>query len=210
MTNGRLIAIGDIHGVDNKLEALLSKISPKNEDTIIFLGDYIDRGEYSKQVVDRVLNLSKICHCEFLLGNHEYFMLQSLKGEKTSEYFFMTYGGKQTIASYGSLDNIMNIHGNFYSSLKLYYQTDKFFFVHGGINPKKHLQEQEIMDFVMIREEFIDNPHNMAGKKVIFGHTPFSKPLVKDDKIGIDTGCGKYPDAKLTAFVCNTNEFVQV
>ncbi len=62
----------------------------------------------------------------------------------------------------------------------------------------------------MIREEFIDNPHNLSGKKVVFGHTPFSKPLVKADKIGIDTGCGKYPDAKLTAFICNTNEFVQV
>jgi serine/threonine protein phosphatase 1 len=138
-------------------------------------------------------------------------MLQTLKGEKTSEYFFMTYGGKQTIESYyGDIHNIMNIHGNFYNNLKLYYETDKFFFVHGGINPQKSFEEQDIMDFVMIREQFIDFPHNLKGKKVIFGHTPFSKPLICDDKIGIDTGCGKYEDAKLTAYICNTDEFVQV
>ena len=211
MSEGRLIAIGDIHGVDNKLANLLEKLSPNSSDKFVFLGDYIDRGDYSRQVVDRVINLSKICHCEFLLGNHEYFMLQTLKGEKTSEYFFMTYGGKQTIESYGGdIKNIMNIHGDFYNSLKLYYETDKFFFVHGGINPQKSLENQELMDLVMIREQFIDFPHNLQGKKVIFGHTPFSKPLVREDKIGIDTGCGKYDDAMLTAYICNENKFVQV
>ena len=210
MKEGRLIAVGDIHGRDDKLSSLLEKLSPQKEDTFVFLGDYIDRGNYSRHVVNRVINLSKICHCEFLLGNHEYFMLQMFKGEKTSEFFFMTYGGKQTIESYGGLENIMNTHGYFFNSLKLYYETDKFFFVHGGVNPQKKLEEQEIMDFVMIREHFIDFPHNLKGKKVIFGHTPFSEPLIKEDKIGIDTGCGKFEDAKLTAYICNTNEFVQV
>ena len=97
--NGRLIAIGDIHGEFYKLENLLEKLAIQKDDTLVFLGDYVDRGMYSKQVTDRLLELSKFCKCEFLKGNHEYYMLKSFEGDKNAEYFFMTYGGVHTIDS---------------------------------------------------------------------------------------------------------------
>lgn len=205
--NGRLIAIGDIHGEYYKLENLLEKIAPTAQDRFVFLGDYIDRGLYSKQVVDKLLDLSKFCPCEFLTGNHEYYLLKTYQGDKSAEYFFMTYGGVQTIESYGSFENIFKIHGDFYKNLKQYYVENDYCFVHGGIEPNKTLAEQDEFNMLMIRDEFINNPVTL-GKKVVFGHTPFEKPLVMPDKIGIDTGSGKYENSYITALICGEEKFV--
>ena len=73
---------------------------------------------------------------------------------------------------------------------------------------KKTIEEQTDEDLLWIRDKFIDNRHNLK-QKVIFGHTPFCEPYVEDDKIGIDTGCGKEENAKLTAFICNEEVFIQ-
>ncbi len=205
--NGRLIAIGDIHGEYYKLEKLLENLQIQHDDTVIFLGDYIDRGLYSKQVIDRLLELSTFCSCTFLKGNHEYYMLKSLDGDKEAEYFFMTYGGVQTIESYGKIENILKIHGDFYKHLKQLYITDDYIFVHGGINPLIPLAKQIEIENLMIRNEFIYEPTNQF-QKVIFGHTPFDKPLVMKDKIGIDTGSGKFEDGYITAVILPEEKFV--
>ena len=81
-------------------------------------------------------------------------------------------------------------------------------FVHAGINTKKELSEQTKDDLLWIREEFLDNSHNLPYK-IIFGHTPFIEPLILNDKIGIDTGCGKEKDLPLTAFICDSETFIR-
>lgn len=206
-TTMRLIAIGDIHGEIYKLNNLLAKLDIKSDDTLIFLGDYIDRGYYSKQVIDKLIELSKSCQCEFLMGNHEYYLLKMLSGDNYAKYFFQEYGGMQTLDSYGKLENIIKIHGTFFNNLRTYYLTDNYLFVHAGIRPDKNFKEQDSFDMLMIRDNFINYKHKLK-QKVIFGHTPFKKPYIEDDKIGIDTGCGKDVEAPLTAYICNENKFI--
>ncbi len=203
----RLIAVGDVHGEYYKLENLLKKIDIEPDDTFVFLGDYVDRGLYSKQVVDRLVELSKFCRCEFLKGNHEYYMLKALNGDKDANYFFMTYGGVQTIESYGKVENILKLHGDFYKNLKIRFITDDYIFVHGGINPNIALENNSELENLMIRDEFIYQPTKVK-QKVIFGHTPFEEPLVMPDKIGIDTGAGKFPDGYVTALILPEEKFV--
>ena len=203
----RLIAIGDIHGEIEKLNNLIKKLKIKSDDTIIFLGDYIDRGLYSKQVVDKLIELSSYCNCEFLMGNHEYDLLKMLKGDIYAKHFFFEDGGRQTIDSYGSIENIVKVHGDFFNNLKTYYLTDKYLFVHAGIRPDINLEEQDLFDMLVIRDNFINYKHKLK-QKVVFGHTPFKKPYIEDDKVVIDTGCGKYLDSPLTAFICNEEKFI--
>lgn len=202
---GRLIAIGDIHGEAYKLSNLLEKIKPTKEDFLVFLGDYIDRGLYSKEVIETLIKLEGTCNCEFLIGNHEYFLLKAANGDMNSMANFMMNGGVQTNDSYGCFENILKTHGEFFKKLKYYYKTDEYLFVHAGIRPDKSLELQEEFDMVIIRDNFISKTHQL-NQKVIFGHTPFKDPHIEDDKIGIDTGCGKYSDSPLTAIICKDKE----
>ena len=195
----RYIAITDIHGELEKLENLLSKINHHPDDIFVFMGDYIDRGSNSKGVVDRIIEQANYNKCVYLIGSHEYAMLHA----KTDDYYqwlFDNYGGQATVRSYGSFDNIMKIHGKFYKDLKFYYLTDKYLFVHAGINPDYDLDYQDETDLVYIRGKFIYSNHNLP-QKIIFGHTEFDEPYINHDKIGIDLGCGKYPYAKLCALI---------
>lgn len=206
---GRLIAITDIHGEYEKLCDVLEKLSPNQDDTIIFMGDYIDRGAKSKQVVDKAISMKKICCCIYLIGSHEYALLHS-DSDEYYNYLFWNYGGDATAKSYGEYENIMKIHGDFFNSLKSYYLTKKYLFVHAGIRIGVPLENQNLVDMVYIRSEFYNHKHNLPYK-IIFGHTEFDKPMVKDDKICIDTGCGKYKNSPLTAFVYENGKeyFVQ-
>ena len=205
----RYIAITDIHGELDKLNSVLSQIEMCPDDIFVFMGDYIDRGPKSKEVVDRIIGLSDSNKCVYLIGSHEYAMLHST----TSEYYqwlYDNYGGPSTSRSYGGFDNIMKIHGDFYKNLKFYYLTDKYLFVHAGINPNYSLEEQDEVDLVYIRDRFIYSKHNLP-QKIIFGHTDFDKPYIGDGKIGIDLGCGKYKNAHLCALILNEDgkeEFV--
>ena len=205
----RYIAITDIHGELEKLESVLSKIETRHDDIFVFMGDYIDRGSKSKEVVDRVIEQSNYNKCIYLIGSHEYAMMHS----KTDEYYqwlYDNYGGPATTKSYGGFNNIMKIHGEFYKNLKFYYLTDKYLFVHAGINPNYSLEEQDEVDLVYIRSAFFNNKHRLP-QKIIFGHTEFDKPFVREDKIGIDLGCGKYKNAHLCGLILYENgkeEFV--
>lgn len=205
----RYIAITDIHGELEKLENVLSKIETRKDDIFVFLGDYIDRGPDSRGVVDRVLKQSETHKCIYLMGSHEYALLHA----KTDEYYnflFWNYGGVETTKSYGGqFENILNTHGDFFRNLKLYYLTDKYLFVHAGIDVNYSLEEQNETDLVYIRHKFINANHNLK-QKIIFGHTEHDEPLIMDDKICIDLGCGKYKNAKLCALILdeNTQSFV--
>ncbi len=200
----RLIAITDIHGEYEKLCYLLEEINPTLKDTIIFMGDYIDRGAKSKEVVDKVISMKNICNCEYLIGSHEYALLHS-DSDEYYKWLFWNYGGDATARSYGSYENIFKIHGDFFNSLKAYYLTDKYLFVHAGIRTGIPLGEQNLVDMVYMRSEFYDKKHNLP-QKIIFGHTEFESPQIWEDKICIDTGCGKFKNHPLTAFISENDK----
>ena len=195
----RYIAITDIHGELEKLENLLSKIETKPDDVFVFMGDYIDRGPNSKGVVNRIIEQGNTHKCVYLIGSHEYALLHS-KQDDYYQWLFDNYGGPATERSYGGFQNIFNTHGEFFKSLKFYYFTDKYLFIHAGINPDYSLENQSEVDMVYIRNKFIYSKHNLP-QKIIFGHTEFDKPYIDDGKIGIDLGCGKYKNAHLCALI---------
>ena len=205
----RYIAITDIHGELGKLESVLSKIETRPDDIFVFMGDYIDRGDKSKEVVERVIKQSETHECIYLIGSHEYALLHA-KQDDYYDYLFWNYGGPATVKSYGGrFENILDTHGDFFRSLKFYHLTDDYLFVHAGIDPRYSLEDQSEVDLVYIRSAFYRNKHNLK-QKIIFGHTEFDAPLVQDDKICIDLGCGKYKNAKLCALILDNGkeEFV--
>ena len=205
----RYIAITDIHGELGKLESVLSKICLRPDDIFVFMGDYIDRGPDSRGVVEKVIETSKKFETVTLIGSHEYALLHA-KQDEYYDYLFWNYGGPATVKSYGGhFDNILKTHGDFFRSLKFYHLTEDYLFVHAGIDTRYSLEEQCETDLVYIRSVFYNNKHNLP-QKIIFGHTEFDVPLVQDDKICIDLGCGKYKNAKLCALILDNGkeEFV--
>lgn len=189
----KIFAIGDIHGCFEKLRVLMDKI-PVNfhSDTLVFMGDYIDRGPDSFEVVEYLIKLKKRCKgIVFLKGNHEEMLLEYLSGINRLQY--LLNGGQQTIESYNNRNCkpdshlIPEEHLTFFNSLLLYFQTDDYIFVHAGLKDKVPLELQVPEDLLWIRNNFIRSDFNF-GKQVVFGHTPFPEPLVESNKIGIDTG----------------------
>lgn len=190
---GKIFAIGDIHGCFDKLEALMGILDINfGKDTLLFVGDYIDRGPRSKEVVDYMIDLGRQHdRVVFLKGNHEFLLERYLKGTET--HMFLANGGDTTLESYlkgdgGRKDQILPPdHLAFFDSLGYYYETDDYIFVHAGLKPRVVLEKQKKLDLLWIRDEFIYSDFNF-GKRVIFGHTPFREPLILENKIGIDTG----------------------
>jgi serine/threonine protein phosphatase 1 len=192
----RTFAIGDIHGCLDKLEDLISLIDPGPEDCLIFLGDYIDRGDSVSGVIDFLIDLAGRVPCVFLRGNHEDMFITFLEFGSNRTVFFAN-GGMKTVESYvknerlTSNDQVARMlpdaHRVFLSNLKWYHEDDDYLYVHAGIKPGIVIEKQDRYDLIWIRDEFIFSPTGIK-KKVIFGHTPFARPMVKPDKIGIDTG----------------------
>jgi len=190
---GKIFAIGDIHGSYDQLRDLIQKIPIDfAEDTLVFIGDYIDRGPGSVEVVDYLIDLKKrVPGIIFLKGNHEDMLQKYLDG--TDRFTYLLNGGQNTLDSYLSRKNrsdsfpIPDDHMDFFNSLRLYYETESYIFVHAGLRPKVPLDTQQAEDLLWIRDKFIYSKHKF-GKPVVFGHTPLEKPLVESNKIGIDTG----------------------
>ena len=195
MGDGRIFVIGDVHGYLNKLQELWAKIRPDPErDEIVFLGDYIDRGPDSREVVESVIQVQKrFSRTTCLIGNHEFMFLDYLTYRKDPWSFFLN-GGVETIHSYDLTGDdieakIPEEHIAFFNTLKPYYETEAYIFVHAGLREGIPLSEQTLDDLVWIRREFLECKNDF-GKLVIFGHTPFPRPFVQANKIGIDTGAG--------------------
>lgn len=192
----KIFAVGDIHGCLEKLEDLMAKIAVnKHRDTLVFIGDYIDRGYFSREVVDYLIGLQDI-HGKivYLCGNHEQMFLNYLNG--VDEALYLGNGGIATLQSYGILlsddlerrtDKIPERHLEFFRSLQFHYETEHYIFVHAGLRPGRPLREQLVDDLLWIRHEFIEDDSDF-GKTVVFGHTPMRHLLIDKNKIGIDTG----------------------
>ncbi len=197
MRSGRIIAVGDIHGCINKLKDLLRRLSIRDTDTVIFLGDYIGRGPSSKDVISTLVELKKryqriIC----LLGNHENLLLEYVRSpdeilipylrQQSIEAFLRSYGQKD-LSHLHELSFMPKEHVEFLKSLELFHVEQDYIFVHAGIMPGLPLEKHTAMEFCEIRDVFLDSDVEI-DKTVVFGHTPFELPLVTKDKIGIDTG----------------------
>ncbi|MDD5723325.1 MAG: metallophosphoesterase family protein [Syntrophales bacterium] len=194
---GKIFAIGDIHGCLSKLEALIPQMEIRNrDDTLVFIGDYIDRGPDSRGVVDFILALKKKIYTVICLrGNHEQMFLDYVCHDR-AENFYLSNGGDATIASYeyrntpkGRKLDVPDSHMSFFRSLLLWYETDDYIFVHAGLSEKIPLKDQEIDVLLWVRHEFIRSSYDF-GKTVVFGHTPMphAEPLFFPGRIGIDTG----------------------
>ncbi|MGH7934629.1 MAG: metallophosphoesterase family protein [Candidatus Binataceae bacterium] len=194
---GRLFAIGDIHGCADELGTMIKAIAPRQDDIVVFVGDYIDRGPSAHDVIDQLIELG---HGEaetvFLKGNHEDMMLAylGLPGHYAESFLFN--GGAQTLESYGvtetaldrTADHIPHRHLEFLKALATSYLHPPYLFVHAGILPTRQLEEQSVEDMLWIRQEFIFHPH-LVDATVIFGHTPMRTVMVDMPfKLGIDTG----------------------
>ncbi len=221
--NHRLYCIGDIHG---RLDLLLEAHQKISVDAaafdgvkiLVYLGDYIDRGSQSRQVIDCLLedNFSDFKKV-FLLGNHEQVLLQFLLGNDASMALdWFKFGGLATLASYGvRIDGIPTLtdlarlqaefkkrvparHLAFFENLVLNYEIGGYFFVHAGIKPKIKLHRQRPEDMLWIREEFV-NSDLFHGKVIVHGHTITDEPEMLHNRIGIDTGA--YASGILTCAV---------
>lgn len=194
--------IGDIHGYFSRLAVLYDALMAliQKHDTIIFLGDYIDRGPQSYEVIDFLIQVSRVNAFKsvFLKGNHEDMLLKYLRGEDPGGSYMMN-GGDATIRSYtkrGSGFELPEQHLEFINGLALYYEGDDFIAVHAGLNPNAAcLEAQDEFDMLWIREDFY-RANKRWEKTVIFGHTPVMAfgsrgPVYRDEQrniIGIDAG----------------------
>lgn len=189
---GRLIAIGDVHGRLSKLGDLLRQIDPQPRDRLVFLGDYVDRGPDSYEVVERLVALRRELPGSVLLrGNHEAILL-SLFREPVSglrESWLERDGGRLTIASYQAAGQFLAVHRAFFESLTLTFETDRFFFCHAGVRPGIALDRQREEDLLAIREPFLSSKADF-GKIVVHGHTVVDHPQILPNRINIDTGAG--------------------
>lgn len=213
----RLIAVGDIHAQYDLLLHLMEKIKPDESDRFVFLGDYIDRGENSKKVIEYLLDFERNYKSVFLRGNHEDMLLDYLGLDEKSKFgdAYLYNGGKKTIISYaGKLvgttefrNSIPEEHLQFIIKTRDYYIEDNYIFVHAGLIPNKPIEKQKREDLLWIRDRFIYADTKLE-KIVIFGHTPNQEVLIMKDKIGIDTGAGY--DMHLSAIDLNSREVFTV
>jgi len=186
---GRLLAVGDIHGCLDQLNALMTQVAPTLGDQVIFLGDYVDRGPASSSVIDYLIEFgSALPATVFLRGNHDQMFADYLDGHEPT--MFLMNGGLKTLGSYQNNGQwpIPSSHRTFLEALLNVYETEDHIFVHAGLRPGIPLAEQDITDLLWIRREFITSDYSW-GKTVVYGHTPLEAPLLTETRVGLDTGC---------------------
>ena len=189
----RTLAIGDIHGCSTALAALLKAINPQPSDTIITLGDYVNRGHDSKGVLDQLLNLGCCCRHIALLGNHDSTMLAASEDEGAYR-LFLEMGGISTLQSYGDsdrLDLVPASHLEFLRSCRRYYETATHFFCHANYDQAVPLADQDDHHLLWLSlRDYVPGPH-CSGRIAVVGHTPQVSGEILD--LGylkcIDTGC---------------------
>jgi calcineurin-like phosphoesterase family protein len=210
-----------------RIEQLLALIEshmaafPSRHPILVFLGDYIDRGPASRQVIDQLLCLKEHREVIFLKGNHESYLVEFLKKPALLPKWFQ-YGGLHTLRSYGitprshfdpkeqeflatalSLALNQNGHLDFLDHLKASFVCEDFLFVHAGVRPGIPLDQQSEEDLLWIRDDFLHYQGDL-GKIVVHGHTPVPHPEVCANRINIDTGA--YATGRLTCLILERDQ----
>ena len=213
--NNRVFAIGDIHGCYNGFRTLVEKeIHLRKEDKLILLGDYIDRGAHSKDVLDYILKLlDDGFDVEPLLGNHERLLLDAYEDPRVV-FHWIYNGGDATLESFriAKIKDIDSMYIDFFRSLKYYLALDDYLFVHAGFNDE--LEDPFKDDYVMIWKcsDMYFNPL-LQDKIIIHGHCPvtlescYDRVQANQKVIDIDTGyvfAGKQGYGNLTAIEVTT------
>jgi len=208
-----LYAVGDIHGRADLLHNLhcsiladAAQLTPGTEKIVVYVGDYVDRGLESRQVLDFLLDHPlPDFRPVYLLGNHDAWLLTFLIDPKIGPTW-LRYGGDVTLHSYGvrvgrvveeeaSYEQLQAAlraelprhHVEFLRNLELSFETGDYLFVHAGVRPGVPLDQQTAEDLLWIREPFLSWKRDF-GRVVVHGHTVESEPVVRHNRIGIDTG----------------------
>jgi serine/threonine protein phosphatase 1 len=200
----RVYAIGDIHGCDARLATLHARVAadlaarPVARPLLLHLGDYVDRGPDSAGVLARLAAGPPLPGVETvnLMGNHERTMLDALAGERAAITDWRFHGGREALASWG-LDADADPAGwatgspaaqqAFVRGLALRHALGGYLFVHAGVRPGVPLDRQDPEDLLRIRHAFLSSEATF-GAVVVHGHSPSRGPVVKANRIGIDTG----------------------
>src|SRR5689334_16844310 len=222
----RIYAVGDVHGRADLLTQLFMRIDddlrarPHAHATQIFLGDYIDRGPHSRQVIDLLIDRQRSHQTMFLKGNHEDCMLQVLADPAVFAEWKMI-GGLSTVLSYGIApaghhdtqahpritaalsEAVSDRHKSFLRNLGLSFSAGDFFFAHAGVRPGIPLAAQSPRDLLWIREDFLLHEEDF-GKVIVHGHTPAREPEIRRNRINIDTGA--YATGRLTCLVLENDQ----
>ena len=221
----RVYAIGDVHGRADLLAEMFARIDDSLADFSaakaihIFLGDYVDRGPQSRQVLDLLIARRRQYNAVCLKGNHEGYLVEFLKNPAVLDEW-RRYGGLDTLLSYGfapslkpdwsesrALSSGLNrdlpeSHHLFLNSLALSFTCGDFFFVHAGARPGIPLARQSKEDLLSIRDDFL--LHEGAYEKVVVhGHTPVVRPDIRANRINIDTGA--YATGRLTCLILESD-----
>jgi serine/threonine protein phosphatase 1 len=217
----RIYAVGDVHGRADLLRTLFTRIDadlqayPIAQSVQVFLGDYIDRGPHSREVLDLLIARKRQHMMLCLKGNHETFAATFLSDSSVlSDWKHI--GGLNTLLSYGVTASVgedpqvqeeiaaafrqalPDSHRRFLNSLALSFTCGDFFFAHAGVRPGIPLRQQRRQDLLWIREDFLLHEEDF-GKVVVHGHTPTMNPDVRTNRINIDTGA--YATGRLTCLV---------
>jgi serine/threonine protein phosphatase 1 len=217
----RVYAIGDIHGRLDLLNQLLSLIDadvaqfPTIRPVYVFLGDYIDRGHWSRETIDRLIEHADEHESVFLKGNHESIAISCLS-DRTMIDRWLRLGGMETLSSYGVAPDLCanrkqaagtqlafhnalpQSHFRFLRNLRESFASGDFFFVHAGVKPDVDLAHQTEKDLLWIRHEFLLSSRDF-GKIIIHGHTPTAEIELRSNRINIDTGA--FATGRLTCLV---------
>ncbi|MGA9866468.1 MAG: metallophosphoesterase [Acetobacteraceae bacterium] len=200
----RVYAIGDIHGCLAQLTALHAMIEadlaarPVAAPLLVHIGDYVDRGPDTAGVIERLRHGPPVTGVPTvnLKGNHEQTMIEALAGERAAGTDWLFHGGKPAMESYG-LDPdgprtawraaVPHAHVAFLHQLTLMHREGGYVFAHAGIRPGIKLEEQTQDDLLRIRQPFLFTDQDL-GVVVVHGHTPTKAPIIRSNRIGIDTG----------------------
>ncbi|WP_446830488.1 metallophosphoesterase family protein [Candidatus Foliamicus sp.] len=219
----RVYAIGDLHGRLDPLTRLMAEVrrdartATENRRVLIFLGDYVDRGLQSRQVVDFLLeDPAPGFEIVFLKGNHEALLLDFL-ADAGNRDAWLDAGGNATLLSYGIkmppqprsaawlesvrsafCEALPDTHRSFLSGLATKHVEGDYAFAHGGIRPGTAFEEQQEQDLLWGSEEFLKAGED-HGKIIVHGHSFSPEPVVTRNRIGIDTGA--YATGRLTCLV---------
>ena len=196
MPEGRRLAIGDIHGCFHTFHHLVQDVLQIHpQDTLFLLGDYIDRGPASKEVIDYILNLRDFCTVKPVMGNHEYMLLKSISDERFFK-LWMLNSCETTLISFGvspgksmewkSVNRIPLEYIDFFKGLNLYEETNDYLFVHAGIGSSAEdpLNNPDIL--LWTRTEDYNEPI-LQGRKMIHGHTPVELSLIRQRVLDPDS-----------------------